>query len=314
MEFCSHLHHLDRLTDCSLCPRNCHANRFTSRLGYCNAGAGFSISSICIHQGEEPVISGTHGICNLFFTHCNLQCIFCQNHQISDNQINTSLFELPLESVVARVTDILDQGINIVGFVSPSHMIPQMRVIIGAVESLGYKPTWVYNTNGYDKVDTLRELEGIIDVWLPDFKYMDSKLSARLSDAPDYPSVAGAALKEMLRQKGTTLRINEQGYAESGILVRHLVLPGQVENSLDVLRYMAEELSPILHIGLMSQYYPAHRSGADRDLSRSLYQEEYDRVTEAMEEFGLSRGFIQEMESFSHYRPDFNKNHPFEQD
>ncbi|MBN1199520.1 MAG: radical SAM protein, partial [Bacteroidales bacterium] len=190
MDFSPLLHELDVLQDCALCPRNCHADRFSSTLGYCRTGIGFNISSICIHQGEEPVISGSKGICNLFFAHCNLQCSFCQNHQISDNQINPALFSVSLEEVIRQVTGILDQGINRVGFVSPSHMIPQMKIIIRAVEQLGYHPTWVYNSNGYDKVETLRGLEGMIDVYLPDLKYMDPLLAAKLSDAEDYPEVA----------------------------------------------------------------------------------------------------------------------------
>ncbi|MBE0647666.1 MAG: 4Fe-4S cluster-binding domain-containing protein [Bacteroidales bacterium] len=314
MDFSSPLSELDVLHDCVICPRNCHADRFSQKLGYCKSGADFTISSICIHRGEEPVIIGSRGICNIFFTHCNLQCSFCQNHQISDNNIQNTFYTLSLEAATGQITRILDQGINMVGFVSPSHMIPQMKAIIRAVESLGYKPTWVYNTNGFDKVESIRDLEGVIDVYLPDLKYMDADLSKRLSDAPDYPEVAGAALKEMLRQKGTTLRLNEEGYAESGILIRHLVLPGYIQNSLEVLRFIAEELSPLLHIGLMSQYYPSHKASADRNLSRSLAKHEYQAVVNVLEELGMSRGFIQELDSFNHYRPDFNKNHPFEKD
>ncbi len=314
MDFSSPLSELDILHDCALCPRNCHADRFSTNLGYCQTGAGFNISSICIHRGEEPVISGSRGICNIFFTHCNLQCSFCQNHQISDNKLNNNFFELPLESVIGQITDILDQNINIIGFVSPSHMIPQMKVIIRAVQGLGYHPTWVYNTNGYDKPETLRDLEGLIDVYLPDLKYMDSILAGKLSDAADYQEVAGAALKEMLRQKGTALRIDDEGYAESGILIRHLVLPGHIENSLSVLRFVAEELSPLLHIGLMSQYFPAGQHFDNPSLARTLNHREYKRVVQAMEEFGITRGFMQELKSFNHYRPDFSKKHPFEKD
>jgi putative pyruvate formate lyase activating enzyme len=191
-------------------------------------------------------------------------------------------------------------------------MIPQMRAIIRAVKSFGYEPTWVYNTNGYDTVETLHGLEEVIDVYLPDLKYMDPALSSRLSDAADYPEVAGAALKEMLRQKGTTLRINDEGYAESGLLIRHLVLPGYIQNSIDVLKFIANELSPLVHVGLMSQYFPSNSAFTDKKLARSLTQHEYKIVVDVLEELGMSRGFIQELESFNHYRPDFNKNHPFE--
>ena len=306
------LSELETLSDCALCPRNCHADRFSPNLGYCQAGIGFSISSICIHLGEEPVISGYQGICNIFFTNCNLQCTFCQNYQISDNNRDHASEEMPLNDVIHQITEILDTGINIVGFVSPSHFIPQMKIIIQTIEGAGYHPTWVYNTNGYDNVKTLHSLEGIIDVYLPDFKYMSSSVAKEMSDASDYPEVASAALKEMFRQKGSALLINDKGYAESGILVRHLVLPGQVENSQRVLKFIAEEISPNLHIGLMSQYSPTNRVARDPVLGRTLTKVEYNSVIATMERLEMSKGFIQEMESFAHYRPDFSKNHPFE--
>ena len=314
MDFSPLLSELETLRDCHLCPRNCHADRFSANLAYCRGSNGFSISSICIHRGEEPVISGSMGICNIFFTNCNLQCTYCQNYQISDNRRDHTSEEMPLGEVIRQVTEILDTGINIVGFVSPSHFIPQMKIIIRAIEGAGYNPTWVYNTNGYDSVDMLRSLEGIIDVYLPDFKYMSSSVAKELSDASDYPEVASDALKEMFRQKGSALLINDQGYAESGILIRHLVLPGQVENSQHVLKFIAESLSPNLHIGLMSQYSPTDRVARDPAMGKPLTRSEYNRVIDTMERLGMRRGFIQGMESFAHYRPDFNKNHPFEPD
>ena len=314
MDFSPLLTDLETLHDCALCPRHCHADRFSPNDGYCQAGTGFSISSICIHRGEEPVISGSRGICNIFFTNCNLQCTYCQNYQISDNSRDHTYEEMPLHEVIRQIKEILATGINIVGFVSPSHFIPQMKIIIKAIEGGGYHPTWVYNTNGYDSVEILSSLEGIIDVYLPDFKYMSSSVAKELSDAPDYPEVASAALKEMFRQKGSALLINDQGYAESGILIRHLVLPGQVENSKNVLKFIAEEISPHLHIGLMSQYYPTDRVSRDPALGRALTREEYTDVIATMERLEMSKGFIQGMESFAHYRPDFNKNHPFEPD
>jgi len=151
---------LEELKDCFICPRNCHADRFSGKFGFCNSDSSFNISSVCIHRGEEPVISGPKGICNIFFTNCNLQCIYCQNYQISDNKIKRFKSRMEMNEVIDRITEILDQGINIVGFVSPSHFIPQMKVIIEVIESLGYSPVWVYNTNGYDKPETIRKLEG----------------------------------------------------------------------------------------------------------------------------------------------------------
>ena len=312
MDFTSFLEPLGKLHDCDICPRECHEDRFTEKLGYCKSDTSFNISSICIHKGEEPAISGGNGICNIFFTHCNLQCIYCQNYQISDNRISGKSTVMELDEVIRQVTKILDSGINRVGFVSPSHFIQQVKIIIRCIQSLGYDPVWVYNTNGYDKPETLRSLEGMINVYLPDFKYMEPWLACEYSDAPDYPEVASRALKEMLRQKGATLHVGKDGTAESGMIIRHLVLPGHTENSLKVLNFIAEELSPDLYISLMSQYYPTPRVRCHPKLKNTVTEEEYTMIASAMEKFGMENGWIQELSSESHYRPDFESEHPFD--
>ena len=303
---------LSELSDCAICPRECHANRLLAPSGWCRAGAGFSISSICIHRGEEPPISGDDGICNIFFTNCNLQCIYCQNWQISDNRREHSMNDMELEDVLRQITSILDRGIKRVGFVSPSHFIPQMLRIIREIEYMGYKPVWIYNSNGYDKVETLGRLEGIIDVYLPDMKYMIPALSKAYSGASDYPEAAMSALKEMFRQKGAVLHTAADGTAESGIIIRHLVLPGETENSYEVLRFIAGELSPRIHVSLMSQYYPTPAVSCHPKLNRTVTAREYSIVTDEMDRLGLHNGWIQELESHDHYRPDFLNEHPFE--
>ena len=303
---------LKELENCTLCPRNCHAGRLNGRVGFCKSDDSFSIASICIHKGEEPAISGSQGICNVFFSNCNLQCIYCQNHQISNNQVGRTSFTMELNEVIRQITEILDLGVNRVGFVSPSHFIPQVKVIISVIHSLGYDPVWVYNTNGYDKAETLRTLEGTIDVYLPDFKYMDSDLAWRYSGARDYPVHASSALKEMYRQKGASLITGDDGIAESGIIVRHLVLPGHIDNSLNVLRFIAEEISPRIHISLMAQYYPTKRVENHPKLGRGITGKEYRLVVEEMEKLRMYNGWIQEFESSEFYRPDFHRNHPFE--
>lgn len=300
------------LSNCNVCPRHCGANRFSEKLGYCKADASFRVSAICIHKGEEPVISGKKGICNIFFPHCNLQCTYCQNHYISVNNVNTSAWEMSFEEIIGKVCQTLEHTENIVGFVSPSHYIPQMLSIIRGIKARGKAPVFVYNTNGYDSVDSLKRLEGIIDVYIPDFKYMDSRLAHEYSQAADYPEIASAALKEMYRQKGSTLIIDDNGTAQSGIIVRHLVLPGAAEQSIEVLRYISEEISPKLHISLMSQYYPTPLVQHHSLLGRYLIKEEYDKVINAFHEFGFYRGWVQDLESHASYRPDFSKDKPFE--
>ena len=303
---------LKQLENCNLCPRNCHVNRLVGQHGFCKSDASFNIASICIHHGEEPAISGTDGICNIFFTNCNLQCIYCQNFQISDNRISRCLYNMELTDVISKITQILDHGIKRVGFVSPSHFIPQMQVIIAVIHSLGYKPVWVYNSNGYDKAETLQSLEGIIDVYLPDFKYMEPQLAYNYSGASDYPEFAMKSLKEMMRQKGTALFMDDDNTAESGIIIRHLVLPGHVENSIRIMRFLAEEISPRIHVSLMAQYYPTKRMANHPQLGRCVTEQEYRQVVDEMDKLGICNGWIQEFESNEFYRPDFDQPHPFE--
>jgi putative pyruvate formate lyase activating enzyme len=303
---------LSELEECTVCPRNCRANRFSKKLGYCKSDASYFISSICIHRGEEPPISGPNGICNIFFGHCNLQCVYCQNHQISFNNNPKAAKKYSLKEVLTEIIACLDAGCKGVGFVSPSHFVPQMKVIINALHALDLHPVIVYNTNGYDKAETLKELEPLIDVYLPDFKYLDPELSRKYSDAKNYPEIAKQAITEMYRQKGSSLITNEKGIAESGVLIRHLVLPGHVHNSIDVLRFIAEEISTSIHISLMSQYHPTSLVNHISPINRILYQDEYQKVVDAFHQFGFYNVWIQDLDSFENYRPDFNKQHPFE--
>jgi putative pyruvate formate lyase activating enzyme len=299
------------LSHCTLCPRECGVNRFERAKGYCRSDAGMNIASICIHRGEEPPISGPDGICNIFFSGCNLACIYCQNYEISrpgpftDNSIG-------YEETLNIITGFLSQGIKAVGFVSPSHVVPQVKAIIRGLNERGYKPVTVYNTNSFDKKEVIRSLEGMIDVYLPDFKYTSARLAKEFSDAPGYPDVALRAIKEMFYQKGSVLSTDRENRADNGILLRHLVLPGYVGESKEVLRKIAEEISTGISISLMSQYHPTPCVSNHSQLKRNLYKSEYEEVINYMEELGFRNGWIQDTESHQNYRPDFSRNHPFE--
>ena len=295
---------------CAICPRRCGADREAGPLGFCRSGSGYEIASICLHRGEEPVLSGRRGICNVFFSHCNLQCVYCQNWQISRNE--SPARALGLEEIVSTILGMIEGGATHVGFVSPSHMIEQMKRIIEAVRAAGASPVFVMNTNAYDAAETLRCLEDLIDVYLPDFKYMDRALARELSGAEDYPEVALAALREMYRQKGSNLVMREDGTVDSGLIIRHLIIPGHVENSVACLRAIAEELSTSVHISLMSQYYPPPAVTGHPELDRIIEQAEYDRVIEELERLGFHRGWFQEFGSAITYQPDFTRAHPFE--
>ncbi len=302
----------EALGSCVCCPRECRKDRLSGNLGYCRTGAGYQIGAICLHKGEEPVISGQNGICNVFFTHCNLQCCYCQNHQISRNEKQDIEYILTLEQVIRKIETVLDQGAPALGFVSPSHVIPQVQSIIQALLEKGRSPVTVYNTHAYDRVESLKGLSSLIRVYLPDMKYMDSDLADRLSQAPLYPRVAAAAIREMVRQKGLALKLNSREEIQEGVIVRHLVLPEQVENSKRVLRFLAKEISPDITISLMAQYYPTPRVARMAGLNRGVTKAEYDEVLDEMDFLGMENGWVQELDSQDAYQPDFARSHPFD--
>ncbi len=278
--------------------------------GICGSNAGFNISSICIHHGEEPAISGEEGICNVFFSRCNLSCIYCQNYQISGNHGSVNEQQMQLPEVLASIKTILDGGCHALGFVSPSHYIPHVKIIIEALRTEGYNPVFVYNSNGYDKVEEISALESYIDIYLPDYKYADNDLARKFSKVADYRQTALAAIREMYRQKGSTLVMNENGYAEKGLIIRHLVLPGNVENSLNVLRDISD-ISGSVAISLMAQYWPSPAVKDHPALGRTLTSDEYESVKTELDNLGFYKGWVQELESNAEYNPDFERDSPF---
>jgi len=303
---------VEQLSHCLICPRECGVNRFEGAEGYCKTDSLLNVASVCLHKGEEPPISGQEGICNVFFAGCNLRCSFCQNFDISRQE--NLLFPAinSLEKVLESIIMILDRGINMIGFVSPSHVIPQMKLIIRELNSRGYYPVTVYNTGSYDKQETIDSLDGIIDIYLPDLKYYSPELSGKLSDASDYYKVSLKALKRMYYQKGSVLRLDDNGLAESGILIRHLILPGCTGDSIRILEEISDELSAGLSISLMSQYNPTCNVNNDSELGRRISSLEYKKVADALQRLGFRKGYFQEMDSFNNYTPDFSREHPFE--
>lgn len=299
------------LSNCTLCPRECGVNRFKSGEGYCGMDGGLNIASIVIHRGEEPPISGPEGICNIFFSGCNLKCRYCQNYEISRADSKHRSNEFPFCETLNQIENMLSEDVKAVGFVSPSHVVPQVKAIIRGLNSKGLKPITVYNTNSYDKAETIDLLDGLIDVYLPDYKYVNHKTADDYSDAPDYPEIALKALRKMYYQKGSSLMTDEKGRAVQGLLIRHLVLPGHIEESKDVLRMIASELSPGIHLSLMSQYHPVPNVKNHPLLGRSLFKSEYDEVVELMEKLGFRHGWVQDMDSCRNYIPDFSKRDPF---
>lgn len=295
-----------------MCPRKCGADRTSGKLGFCGIDGRPHIAEICVHKGEEPVLGGTQGVVNVFFSSCNLRCVSCQNYAIS--QLTPSKKEITsFAEAVNRIAGFLCQGINTVGFVSPSHQVFQMKTIIDMLHKRGYHPTVIYNTNAYDDPITLREMQSYIDIYLPDYKYSDESLGVKYSCAPDYPDQALIAIQEMYYQKGSRLELNDEGIAESGVIIRHLVLPNNVQNSIKALESIAYDISPRLHLSLMAQYFPEYKAKEIPELNRTLSAEEYQQVCGRAEELGLVRGWVQQLSSNENYRPDFQKEgNPFE--
>ncbi len=308
---------------CILCPRRCRVKR-TEATGFCGASDELEVSSVCVHRGEEPPLNP---IVNVFFTHCNLQCIYCQNWQISGKR-RVENGEWRTESI-ASLADRICAALStlhsplstpssplstpMLGLVTAAHYADRIPALIEELHRRGQEPTVVYNSGGYESVETLRSLEGLVDVYLPDLKYMDTELAARYSHAADYPEVATAALKEMKRQVGGGLMTDGNGRAYRGIIVRHLVLPGHTDNSLRCLEWLADNFNPFsLHLSLMAQYFPP-REGLPAPLDRTLTEEEYRTVTDRAAELGFTEGWVQELAAQDNYRPDFDQaGNPFE--
>ncbi len=297
---------------CHICPHDCKVNRHDKLAGYCRSGSLCSVASICAHTGEEPAISGEKGICNVFFAGCNMQCVYCQNHEISHNTDIALYKQMTPQEVACQIIEMLPHCENRVGFVSPTHYVPQVIETIDYIRFFGANPVFVYNSNGYELPETLKLLDGKIDVYLPDFKYSDASLGKKLSGVANYPDIAIKAIKEMYRQKiSLLLQDDESGLAESGLIIRHLVLPGFIEQSIEALRLIAENISTAVHISLMSQYYPPYEIAGFPSLNRTLHKDEYKQVVDALYQLGFHKGWVQELASAYHYRPHFFGEHPF---
>lgn len=280
-----------RLAPCTLCPHHCGVDRRGGKAGRCGAGSGISVASCNLHFGEEPPISGERGSGTIFFAHCPLRCVFCQNYPLSQLGHGNAV---TIEQLTDMLLDLQGRGAHNINFVTPTHMAAHMADAVVRARAKGLAIPIVYNTSGYDDVATLRLLDGIVDIYLPDAKYMDDAVAIKLSGARNYHEVNTAALKEMHRQVGA-LELDEHGIARRGMIIRHLVLPGGLSQSSDVLRFIARDISPDVHVSLMAQYHPAHRAESVPGLEKRLTQKEYDAVLRVMEEAGLGNGWQQEL-------------------
>lgn len=287
---------------CKNCPRGCDGG-----VGFCGAKKDMpEVAAVYAHRGEEPPISGERGISNIFFAHCNLQCCYCQNQEISRAVVEARRIGLRgVEAIVETTAERLRETESMVGLVSATQYADSVPMIVEGLHARGLYPTIVYNSNGYESVETLKMLAPYVDVYLPDYKYSDGTLAKRYSNAANYPEVAGLAIKEMFNQKGSSLPTDERGMAFRGMIVRHLVLPGQVENSLRCLEWLAENISTRIHISLMAQYFPPEGVALPDELRRKLRKDEYEQVVERFWDLGFERGWVQKLESADNYKPHF---------
>jgi len=273
------------LDTCELCPRRCRVDRLQGETGTCRTASEAVVSSHGPHFGEEAPLVGLQGSGTIFFTHCNLRCIFCQNYTIS--QLGQG--RVVSKGELARMMlSLQQQGCHNINLVSPTHVVPQILEALQIAAGLGLSIPLVYNCGGYDSVETLKLLDGIIDIYMPDMKYSDERNARRFSGVKDYPRANREAVKEMHRQVGD-LELDERGVAKRGLLVRHLVLPNGIAGTEGVVRFIAREISPNTYLNVMAQYYPCHRAFKIPSLSRPLTKEEFAEAVNLARAYGLER-------------------------
>ncbi|MFT3983461.1 MAG: radical SAM protein [Lachnospiraceae bacterium] len=279
-------------TGCMLCPRRCGADRAVTT-GICGVFERIKVARAALHEWEEPCISGTNGSGTVFFSGCALHCVYCQNGQISGGEAGIEMTPLELTDIFLRLQN---EGAHNINLVTPAHYIDALIPALLYAKEKGLHLPVVYNTGAYELVDTLKRLEGLIDVWLPDIKYIDEAAAARYSNAPDYFTVASAAIAEMHRQAGTPI-FDENGLMVKGVLIRHLVLPGQTKAAKRILKYLYETYGNSVYISIMSQYTPLLKGEAANrypELTRRVTKREYDAVVNEAISMGLENAFIQE--------------------
>lgn len=281
---------MNKYENCLLCPRKCGINRRTGQTGVCGVSSEIKVARAALHYWEEPCISGKRGSGAVFFSGCSLHCVFCQNREISDGKAGKLISKERLSDIFMELAD---KGANNINLVTPGQYIPDIVWAVNDAKSRGMKLPIIYNTSGYENVTELKLLEGIVDVYLPDFKYMDSTLSARYSRAKDYPSVAKQALSEMVRQQPDVVIDDATGLIQKGVIVRQLLLPGHVNDAKAVLKYLYDTYRDHVYISMMSQFTPIALEDYP-EINRTVTRREYERLVDYALKIGITNAFIQE--------------------
>lgn len=281
---------MNKYENCLLCPRKCGINRSTGQTGVCGVSSEIKVARAALHYWEEPCISGKRGSGAVFFSGCSLHCVFCQNREISDGKEGKVISKERLSDIFMELAD---KGANNINLVTPGQYIPDIVWAVNDAKSRGMKLSIIYNTSGYENVTELKLLEGIVDVYLPDFKYMDSTLSAMYSRAKDYPSVAKQALSEMVRQQPDVVIDDVTGLIQKGVIVRQLLLPGHVNDAKAVLKYLYDTYHDHVYISMMSQFTPIALKDYP-EINRTVTRREYERLVDYALKIGITNAFIQE--------------------
>lgn len=281
---------MNKYENCLLCPRKCGINRRTGQTGVCGVSSEIKVARAALHYWEEPCISGKRGSGAVFFSGCSLHCVFCQNREISDGKAGKLISKERLSDIFMELAD---KGANNINLVTPGQYIPDIVWAVSDARRYGMELPIVYNTSGYENADELKQLEGIVDVYLPDFKYMDSALSAKYSRAKDYPSVAKQAISEMVRQQPKVVIDDATGLIQKGVIVRQLLLPGHVNDAKAILKYLHDTYQDSIYISMMSQFTPIALKDYP-EINRTVTRREYERLIDYAIKIGITNAFIQE--------------------
>lgn len=294
---------MDAVKLCNMCPRECNVDRGLGKIGFCKVPNQIKVSRAALHFWEEPCISGKEGSGAVFFSGCNLRCVYCQNRKIAEGVYGR---EITVDRLAAIFLELQDKGANNINLVTPSHYVLQIIEALNIAKEKGLKLPVVYNSSAYEKVRTLQLLEGYVDVYLPDFKYMDKGLSAKYSAAENYSEVAKRAIEEMVRQVGKP-KFDEHGILQKGVVVRHLVLPGCVRDSKEVIRYLHSTYKNDIFISILSQFTPMKGLNKYPEINRKVSKKEYEEVVDFAIDIGVENGFIQEGDvAEESFIPDFD--------
>ena len=294
---------IEKLSKCDICPRMCKVNRLAGKTGFCRCDEKIKIALVSSHYFEEPCISGKEGSGTIFFSNCNLACIYCQNHEVSQEGKGK---EVSIERLSEIMLEQQSRGVNNINLVTGTMYIYQIIEAIKLAKKNGLTIPIVYNTSGYENVETIKDLEGFVDIYLPDLKYYNNELATKYSNCPNYFEIATEAIKEMARQVPEN-QFNENGIMTKGLIIRHLILPNHVQNSKNILKWIKDNLPSKTYVSVMAQYFPTYKAKDNMEINRKINKKEYEQIENYLYTLDLTEGYMQDLgEHEEEYVPDFN--------